>query len=129
MAGVAQGRNPASSQGPDQASSQGLDTGFVNAAAQKILSMSMGVMRVPIEELGPALFNRQGSAISGQHCINLGMRIMNVEGFATFRYVAGYCHEPDPADPTAVARHGNSMANTDPTLYSRRHALANAQEW
>ena len=59
---------PAESQGPaDAAPSQGADLGFVSDAARKVLSMSMGVHRVSLEDMGPALFNRQGSATSGQH--------------------------------------------------------------
>jgi hypothetical protein len=42
--------------------------------------------------------------------------MLTMEGFATFRYVAGFCHEPDPEDLLAVARHGNSMALADPLL-------------
>jgi len=71
---------------------------------------------VPLEDLGPALFNRQGAATCGQHCHDLGRRILTMEGFATFRYVAGFCHEPDPEDLQAVARHGNSMVARDPLL-------------
>ncbi|MCP4241605.1 MAG: hypothetical protein GY772_13675 [bacterium] len=46
----------------------------------------------------------------------MGKRILHVEGFATYRYVAGWCHEPDPADPLSVARHGGAMAQKDPLL-------------
>ena len=74
-----------------------------------VLKMSKGVVRVPLQDLGPALFNRLGEDTSGQHCLTLGKRILTLEGFATFRYVAGFCHEPDPADPLAVSRHGNKM--------------------
>ena len=81
-----------------------------------VLRMSKGVVRVPLDELGPALFNRQGEATSGAHCLNLATRILTLEGFATFRYVAGFCHEPDPADPLAVSRHGNAMRAKDNVL-------------
>ena len=74
-----------------------------------VLKMSKGVVRVPLQDLGPALFNRLGQDTCGQHCLKLGKRILTLEGFATFRYVAGFCHEPDPADPLAVSRHGNKM--------------------
>ena len=33
-----------------------------------------------------------------------------------YRYVAGFAHEPDPADPNAVANHGNRMAERDALL-------------
>ena len=46
----------------------------------------------------------------------LGKRIMVVEGFATYRYTAGYSHEPDPSNPLAVSLHGNKMADRDSLL-------------
>ena len=84
---------------------------MVNEEATNVLKM-----RVPLEDLGPALFNRNGESTSGQHCLQLAKRILTLEGFATFRYVAGFCHEPDPDDTSAVSRHGNSMASKDPNL-------------
>ena len=81
-----------------------------------VLRMSKGVVRVPLDELGPALFNRNGEATSGAHCLTLAKRILTLEGFATFRYVSGFCHELDPADPLAVSRHGNSMQAMDISL-------------
>ena len=89
---------------------------LVNEDAMNVLKMSKGVVRVPLQDLGPALFNRDGEDTSGQHCLKLGRRILTLEGFATFRYVAGFCHEPDPADPLAVSRHGNKMQAKDTAL-------------
>ena len=98
------------------ASSQVGATEVVSLGAQRALSMSKGVTRVPLEDLGPAVFNRKGNPTSGRHCVNLSERMLRVEGFATFRYVAGYCHEPDPNEPLAVCRHANRMAERDPLL-------------
>ena len=98
------------------ASSQGSPSALVNEDAMCVLKMSKGVVRVPLEDLGPALFNRNGEATSGAHCLKLAKRILTLEGFATFRYVAGFCHEPDPEDPLAVSRHGNSMQAKDNSL-------------
>ena len=95
------------------ASSQGH---LVNDSATFVLKFSKGVMRVPLEHLGPALFNRRGAATCGQHCLKLAERILNMEGFATFRYVAGFCHEPNPDEPLSVARHGNAMQAADAVL-------------
>ena len=89
---------------------------LVNDSAMNVLKFSKGVMRVPLEDLGPALFNRRGAATCGQHCLKLAERILNLEGFATFRYVAGFCHEANPDDPLAVARHGNAMQASDAAL-------------
>jgi hypothetical protein len=100
---------PASSQASGKAP-------LVTEAARAILKFSKGITRVPLEDLGPALFNRQGAATCGQHCHVLGSRILTMEGFATFRYMAGFCHDPDPEDLLAVARHGNGMAAKDPLL-------------
>ena len=107
--------SPASGQG-SPASGQGSPSALVNEDAMCVLKMSKGIVRVPLDELGPALFNRNGEATSGAHCLKLAKRILTLEGFATFRYVAGFCHEPDPADPLAVSRHGNSMREKDNTL-------------
>ena len=89
---------------------------LVSAGAKRVLALSKGRMRVPLEDLGPALFNRHGLPTCGRHCNELGKRIVEVEGFATFRYDFGYCHEPDPANPLAVSEHGNKMADRDPLL-------------
>ena len=89
---------------------------LVTAGAKRVLSLSKGRMRVPLDDLGPALFNRHGLPTCGRHCHELGKRIVEVEGFATFRYEFGYCHEPDPANPFAVSQHGNKMADRDPLL-------------
>ena len=43
-------------------------------------------------------------------------RIVKIEGFATYRYEAGFCHEPDPSDTFAVSRHGDMMADRDTLL-------------
>ena len=67
---------------------------LVNEAARAMLQHSKGVTRVPLEDLGPALFNRQGAATCGQHCHDLGTRILTMEGFATFRYVVGFVMNP-----------------------------------
>lgn len=98
------------------ASSQGAAGELVTVQAKRILALSKGRVRVPLEDLGPALFNRQGLPTDGRHCHELGERIVKVEGFATFRYDAGFCHEPDPCRPMAVAEHGNAMAARDPLL-------------
>ena len=90
--------------------------GLVSAGAKRVLSLSKGRQRVPLEDLGPALFNRHGLPTCGRHCSELGKRIVEIEGFATFRYNFGYCHEPDPANLLAVSEHGNKMADRDSLL-------------
>ena len=89
---------------------------LVMEGAKRALATSKGITRVPLEDLGPALFNRLGAPTSGRHCMNLAKRIIAVEGFATQRYTAGFCHEPDPDKPLSVSSHGNGMATRDPLL-------------
>jgi len=86
------------------------------AQGKRVLALSRGRTRVPLDQLGPALFNRHGAATSGRHCHDLGTAIVKEQGFATYRYVTGLCHEWDPSDPLAVSRHGNRMADGDPLL-------------
>jgi hypothetical protein len=103
----------ASQAGGSEAASQ---DGQVTAQARRALQHCKGRTRIKVDDLGPAVFNRLGAATSGKHCHKLGATIIKEQGFATYRYEAGYCHEPDPADPLAVSRHGNSMAKNDPLL-------------
>ena len=69
-----------------------------------------------MEELGPATFNRGGTVTDSQHCHILMERILTQEAFATIRYEAGYCHEPNPKDRFSVSDHGNRMVVKDPNL-------------
>ena len=86
-------------------------------AAQKVLGLSKGKVRVPLDELGPSTWNRfSKQSLNGKHMMQLGERILRVEGFATYRYVAGWCHEPNPADPKEVWKHANANARLDPLL-------------
>ena len=48
--------------------------------------------------------------------LSLASRILHVEGFASYRYGAGWCHEPDPQDNHGVSRHANEKAAADPIL-------------
>ena len=84
--------------------------------AQRALATSRGRMRVSLEQLGPAVFNRQGNITDSTHCRALLTRILEEEGFATFRYDAGYCHEANPADPMMITRHANEMNTLDTAL-------------
>ena len=84
--------------------------------AQQALKSSRGIARVKLEELGPATFNRGGTVTDSGHCHNLMHRILTKEAFATYRYEAGYCHEPNPKDTSRVSNHGNRMVAKDPNL-------------
>ena len=44
--------------------------GLVSLGAKRVLALSKGRMRVPLEDLGPALFNRHGLPTCGRHCNN-----------------------------------------------------------
>ena len=104
------------SKGPVKKAGASNQVELVTEQAKRVLAMSKGRVRVPLEDLGPALFNRGGFDTCGTHCNNIAERIVTVEGFATYRYEAGFCHEPDPLDPLSVQRHGNLMADKDSCL-------------
>ena len=77
------------------------------AAASLMRRHSKGVQRIPLERMGISPFNRR---INGLYVHKLGKRILTVEGFARLRYQQGWCHEPNPEDPLAVARCTNAAA-------------------
>ena len=77
------------------------------AATRVLQKYSLGVMRVPLDELGVSPLNRK---ISGSHVQTLGRRILSVEGFVRWRYRHGWAHEPNPDDPLEVARNTNAVA-------------------
>jgi len=81
-----------------------------------VLSLGSAPVLVPIEELGPSLFNREGDWTSSHHCRDLALVINKKEGFATYRYECVWAHEPNPDDPLEVARHGNQMHLVDSAL-------------
>ena len=86
-------------------------------AAQKVLRLSKGKQRVPLEDLGPSTWNRfSKNSLNGKHMMQLADRIFNTEGFATYRYVAGWCHEPNPDDPQEVWKYASANARLDPLL-------------
>ena len=84
--------------------------------ARSVLKLSKGRRKVPLEDLAPSPMNRFGAALSGKQVLSLGQRILRVEGFATYRYIAGWCHEWDADDACAVARDANEKASADPVL-------------
>ena len=65
-------------------------------ASRVLQHYSLGVQRVPLEDLGVSPVNRN---LSGAHAHKLGRRIVSVEGFVRFRYQNGWAHEPNPDDP------------------------------
>ena len=84
--------------------------------AAEVLKLSKGKRRILLEELGPSPINRFGDPTSGQHCLALIEKIIKEHGFAEYRYVAGWCHEPDPAAVMAVYNHSQNMVVNDPLL-------------
>ena len=74
---------------------------------------SLGVRRVPLQELGVSPLNR---SISGTHVHALGRRILSVEGFVRWRYRHGWAHEANPEDPLEVARITNEVARATSLL-------------
>ena len=86
---------------------------LVAEAEEKMLQFAADPVLMNVDDLGPALFNREGAWTSSQHCLSLAWDINKVQGFADYRYKAVDAHEPDLADMMAVARHGNTMALVD----------------
>ena len=82
-------------------------------AQQALSKYSLGVMRIPLQELGVSPLNRD---VSGCHVHDLGRCIISVEGFVRFRYRQGWAHEPNPDDPLEVARNTNRVARATPLL-------------
>ena len=81
-----------------------------------VLRLAVHDSVMSVDDLGPALFNREGDWTSSQHCRALAKDINKVQGFATYRYDCVWAHEPDPQDACAVARHGNAMNKIDTAL-------------
>ena len=84
-----------------------------DVAQQTLQKYSLGVHRIPLEELGVSPFNRD---LSGSHVHELGRRIMSIEGFVRFRYNQGWAHEHDPDDPLEIARNTIRVARATPML-------------
>ena len=84
--------------------------------ARAVKRLMKGSRRIRLVDLAPAKFNRHNSPLSGKHVLSLAQRILREEGFATYRYNCGWCHEPDPKDPLAVSRSANEKAAADPIL-------------
>ena len=90
--------------------------------AAQMLKKAKGRRRILLSDLGPAQFNRFGCPLSGKQILGLAERILVKEGFAKYRYVAGWCHEPDPGNDLDIYHHAVDLARTDPVLphYSKK---------
>ena len=55
-----------------------------------------------IDDLGQALFNREGDCTSSKYSISLAWENHKVEGFADYRYNALWANEIEPNDSLAV---------------------------
>ena len=81
------------------------------------MKKSTGKHFVKIERLGPALWNRQGGAISGKKALILGSRmIASTWGFCNVKFGTAWVVTPSLDDPLEVSRHANQMANFDGLL-------------
>ena len=81
--------------------------GLMAEQGEWVLKLGSEPVIYSVDDLGPALFNREGDWTSSQHCRNLAVHVNKVQGFADYRYDCCWVHEPDPTDVLAVSRHGN----------------------
>ena len=81
-----------------------------------VLHLSRGRRRIHLEELAPAEFNRFNKPLSGKHVLALGIRILKDQGSATYRYVAGWCHDAPIDDKLRIWRHASKSGSADPIL-------------
>ena len=59
---------------------------FMCEDGEFILSLAVYTSNMSIDDLGPALFSREGDWTSGNHCKDLAWSINKVQGFAAYRY-------------------------------------------
>lgn len=86
------------------------------AEGARVLKLSKGRRRIFLKQLGPSMINRFGDASSGSHAMSLMDIITNKVGFAEYKYMPGWCHEPNPDAPMEVYLHGTAMRACDPLL-------------
>lgn len=80
---------------------------FLEESGQILKDYSLGVTRVPLEEMGCAPFNRNGEGVSGKHVHTIIKRIVKEQGLVPYRYRAGLALAVNPNDPLAVSRFTN----------------------
>ena len=83
---------------------------------------SLGVTRIPLNEMACADFNRHGQGVNGKHAQSVVRRIFQEEGLQTWRYQRGLCIEPPPEDPLRFARFTNGYVK------KQRELLAEVEE-
>ena len=81
-----------------------------------VMRMSKGRVRIQVEDLGPAEFNRYGEPLSSKQVLSLAKQILREQGFASYRYDAGWCHTPPADDKYLVYRHAARLSAEDPVL-------------
>ena len=86
------------------------------SAGAVVLMLSKGKRRVSLWDLATATWNRGGVHTSGLNAQKKITKITLNDGFAEYRYVAGWCHEPNPKDPLEVWRHHEEMRSYDSLL-------------
>ena len=111
---MAEGKKRAVCEPGESGGAAGAAAPLICEEAQRVLQQySLGVRRVPLDQLGVSPLNR---SISGSHVHSLGRRILSVEGFVRWRYRHGWAHEVNPEDPLEVARTTNEVARATPLL-------------
>ena len=109
-------RNAATSASKDSGKGESNCQPKVCDVGAKILALSKGRIRIPLNQLAAATFNRFGQATSGKHCQKLMTTILKCHGFQEYRYVAGWCHTPNPQNKLQVWEHNQTFAPGDALL-------------
>ena len=78
--------------------------------------LAKGVRRVPLHQMACHPCNRGGMGVTGKHAHAVARRIVDVEGFAPFRYKFGICIEPNPDDLLENARFTNAYVEKQAKL-------------
>jgi hypothetical protein len=94
------------------------DALMLKKSAEVLKKYSLGMARIPLEDVGCAPFNRNGEGISGKHAHSLIRRIVKEQGLVQYRYRRGLALSIDPTDSLAVARFTNSYVAKQSDLLS-----------
>lgn len=105
-----------------------------------MLLLSKGKTRVSIWDLATAKWNRNGTPTSGRHAQLRITSIMKKEGFAEYKYNAGWCIAPNPKNVYETWEHHEEMRVHDRLLvklerkpldgvFKCTHLVAGLQMW
>lgn len=89
---------------------------LLQRSAQILQKYSIGVQRVPLDDMGCAPFNRNGDGVNGKHAHSVVRRIVKEQGLVTYRYRRGLALSINPKDPLEVSRFTNGYVRKQSNL-------------